>query len=62
MTDLKLKGPPGAQLADYLRKALINDLEADGAIRIEKGGGELFVYSVILVNYNHPDVREVHPG
>jgi len=49
------------RLADYERKALLNDLEAAGAIRIEKRRGEPFDYSVIVVNYNHPTVR-VNPG
>jgi hypothetical protein len=50
------------RLADFERKALLNDLEAAGAIRIEKRKGEPFDYSVIVVNYNHPTVRRVNPG
>jgi hypothetical protein len=50
------------RLADFERKALLNDLEAAGAIRIEKRKGEPFDYSVIVVNYNHPTVRDVNPG
>lgn len=50
------------RLADFERKALLNDLEAAGAIRIEKRRGEPFDYSVIVVNYNHPTVRAVNPG
>jgi hypothetical protein len=49
------------RLADYERKALLNDLEAAGAIRIEKRRGEPYDYSVIVVNYNHPTVRELNP-
>jgi hypothetical protein len=50
------------RLADYERKALLNDLEAAGALRIEKRKGEPFDYSVLVVNYNHPTVRELNPG
>lgn len=49
-------------VADYERKALLNDLEAAGAIRIEKRRGEPFDFSVIIMNYNHPGFREVQPG
>lgn len=49
------------RLADYERKALLNDLEAAGAIRIEKRKGEPFDYSVIVVNWNHATVRELMP-
>ncbi len=50
------------RLADYERKALLSSLEAAGAIRIEKRRGEPYDYSIIIVNYNHPSVRERMPG
>lgn len=50
------------RLADYERKALLIDLEIAGALRIEKRRGQPFDYSVIVVNYNHPTVRELNPG
>ena len=50
------------QLADYERKAILSDLEQFGAIRIEVRKGEPFDYRVIIVNYNHPDVRMLNPG
>lgn len=50
------------RLADFERKALLTSLEAAGAIRIEKRRGEPYDYSIILVNYNHPAVRERFPG
>ncbi len=50
------------RLADFERKALLTTLEGTGAIRIEKRRGEPYDYSIILVNYNHPAVRERIPG
>lgn len=50
------------QLADYERKSILHDLEQFGAIRIELRRGEPNDYRVVLVNYNHPDVRNLHPG
>lgn len=50
------------RLADYERKALLSDLELAGVIRIEKRRGEPYDYSIIIVNYNHPSVRERMPG
>ena len=50
------------QLADYERKAILTDLEQFGAIRIEVRKGEPYDYRVIIVNYNHPDVRTLNPG
>jgi hypothetical protein len=50
------------RLADFERKALLTSLEAAGAIRIEKRRGEPYDYSIIIVNYNHPAVRERMPG
>lgn len=49
-------------LADFERKASISDLEDRGAIRVEKRPGEPHDYSVILINWNHPDVQRQNPG
>jgi len=48
-------------LAEYERKALISELEDVGAIRVEKRRGEPNDYSVILLNWNHPDVQDLNP-
>ena len=50
------------ELPDYERRDLLNKLRDAGAIRIEKREGEPHPFSVIVVNYNHPDVQELHPG
>ncbi|MBN1448924.1 MAG: NYN domain-containing protein [Bacteroidetes bacterium] len=49
-------------LADYERKSILHDLEQFGAIRVESRRGEPHDYRVIIINYNHPDVRELNPG
>jgi uncharacterized LabA/DUF88 family protein len=48
-------------LAEYERKALITNLEMAGAIKVEKRRGEPHDYSVIMMNWNHPDVIENNP-
>ena len=48
-------------LADYERKELINTLRIYGAIRIEKRAGDTYDFSVIQINYNHPDVVRLMP-
>ncbi|MBR9976100.1 MAG: NYN domain-containing protein [Bacteroidetes bacterium] len=50
------------QLADHQRKALVSELEEHGAIRTEQREGIPYDYRVIIVNYNHDDVRELNPG
>ena len=50
------------ELPDYERSTLLNNLRDAGAIRIEKRPGEPHPFSVIVVNYQHPDVRELNPG
>ena len=50
------------ELPDYERRDLLNKLRDAGAIRIEKREGEPHPFSVIVMNYNHPDVQELHPG
>ncbi|MCB2204497.1 NYN domain-containing protein [bacterium] len=49
-------------LADFERKNILYDLEQFGAICVEQRKGEPYDYRVILVNYNHPTVRELNPG
>lgn len=48
-------------LADYERKELINTLRINGAIRIEKRTGDVYDFSVIFINYDHPDVKRLMP-
>ena len=48
-------------LAEYERKAIISDLEDHGAIVVEKRRGEPNDYSVIIVNWDHPNVRDLMP-
>jgi uncharacterized LabA/DUF88 family protein len=50
------------ELPDYERRDLLNKLRDAGTIRIEKREGEPHPFSVIVVNYSHPDVQELHPG
>ena len=50
------------ELPDYERRDQLNKLRDAGTIRIEKREGEPHPFSVIVVNYNHPDVQELHPG
>lgn len=49
-------------LANHERKELLRRLEESGAIRIEQREGQPYPYSVALVNWNHPTVREVNRG
>lgn len=49
-------------LADFERRRVLDGLSRAGAIRIEKRQGEPFPYSVVIVNYSHPDVIELNPG
>ena len=51
-----------SELPDYERRDLLNKLRDAGTIRIEKREGEPHPFSVIVVNYNHPDVQALHPG
>lgn len=48
-------------LADYERKELITNMRIYGAIAIEKRPGEVNDFSVILINYNHPNVKACIP-
>ena len=49
------------ELPDWERRQLLTQLRDDGAVRIEKREGEPHAFSVIIVNYQHPDVRELMP-
>jgi hypothetical protein len=50
------------ELPDWERRQLLSHLRDAGALRLEKREGEPHPFSVIIVNYQHPDVRELHPG
>ncbi len=50
------------QLADWERREVIEELVRAGAIAVEKRDGEPYPYSVIIVNYRHPDVWELNPA
>lgn len=45
------------QLTEWDRKRLIMELNARGAIRVEKRSGDEHDYSVIIINWNHSDVQ-----
>ncbi|MBC8167723.1 MAG: NYN domain-containing protein [Bryobacteraceae bacterium] len=45
-------------LSEYERKDLVAHMAESGLIRIEKRPGVPHEFSVILVNWNHPDVRK----
>ena len=49
-------------LAEYERKSLITTLADYGAVKVEKRRGEPNDYSVLIVNWNHPDVQALNPG
>jgi uncharacterized LabA/DUF88 family protein len=49
-------------LANHERKALVNQLVDAGAIRIEQREGHPYPFSVALINWNHPTVRELYQG
>ena len=48
-------------LAEYERKALITSLADYGAVKVEKRRGEPHDYSVLIINWNHPDVQALNP-
>jgi uncharacterized LabA/DUF88 family protein len=45
--------------ADHDPKALVSELEAAGAVRLEKRNGYPYDYTVLIMNDGHPDVEEV---
>ncbi|MFP4228137.1 MAG: NYN domain-containing protein [Salinivenus sp.] len=44
---------------DHDPKALVGELEAAGAARLEKREGHPYDYTVLILNDDHPDVREI---
>jgi hypothetical protein len=44
---------------DHDPKALVSDLEAVGAVRLEKRSGYPYDYTVLIVHDDHPDVQEI---
>ena len=48
------------QLNDFDRRNLIESLKAAAVLQIEKIPAEPYHYSVIRLNYNHPDVRRLY--
>jgi hypothetical protein len=50
------------ELPDWERRQLLSHLRDAGALRLEKREGEPHPFSVIIINYQHPDVRELHPS
>ena len=50
------------ELPDYERRDLLNKLREAGAIRVEKREGEPHPFSVIIVNYQHPNVVALQPA
>jgi uncharacterized LabA/DUF88 family protein len=44
------------------RRDAIRSLEQHGAIKVQRRQGDQNPYSVILINWNHPEVRSLHPG
>ncbi len=50
------------ELPYYERSQLVNGLRDAGAVRVEKRNGEPHPFSVIVANYNHPDVQALNPG
>lgn len=40
-------------------KSLVSELEAAGAVRLEKRDGYPYDYTVLILNQNHPDVQEI---
>ena len=43
-------------------KALVSELEAAGAVRLEKRSGYPYDYTVLIVHDDHPDVRAIQNG
>ena len=40
-------------------KSLVSELEAAGAVRLEKRDGYPYDYTVLILNQDHPDVQEI---
>jgi hypothetical protein len=50
------------ELPDWERRQLLSHLRDAGALRLEKREGEPHAFSVIIINYQHADVRELNPS
>lgn len=50
------------EMADWERREVIEELVRAGAIAVEKRDGEPYPFSVIIVNYRHPDVWDLNPA
>jgi hypothetical protein len=50
------------ELPDWERRQLLSHLRDAGALRLEKREGEPHAFSVIIINYQHPDVQELSPA
>jgi hypothetical protein len=50
------------ELPDWERRQLISHLRDAGALRLEKREGEPHAFSVIIINYQHPDVQALNPS
>lgn len=50
-----------SHLAEYERRAVITELSEKGAIAVRKRPGDQGEYSVILLNWNHPNVQKLTP-
>jgi hypothetical protein len=50
------------ELPDWERRQLLSHLRDAGALRLEKREGEPHAFSVIIINYQHPDVQELNPS
>lgn len=50
------------ELPDWERRQLLSRLREAGALRLEKREGEPHAFSVIILNYQHPDVLELNPS
>lgn len=49
-------------LAEHERRIILADMEMHGAVKIVKRQGSSGPYSAIVVNWDHPNVREMYPG
>jgi hypothetical protein len=45
--------------SDHDPKALVSELEAAGAVRLEKRDGYPYDYTVLIMNEDHPDVQDI---
>ncbi|GAB5521840.1 MAG: NYN domain-containing protein [Rhodothermales bacterium] len=48
--------------AEYDPKTIISELETAGAVALEKRKGFPYDYTVLILDYNHPDVQDIVEG